>query len=93
MKITNAKEEDLKELLEILDCFFDPEKKPVQPKPRFFQNNRKGPRRDKENKDKNANMTKPEEVADVKTEIKAEPVEPPQVTTDTTTNNISSATA
>lgn len=31
--VANAKEEDFAELLEILDCYFDPEKKPVQPKP------------------------------------------------------------
>lgn len=90
--------------MEILDCFFDPEKKPVQPKPRFFQNNRKGPRRDKENKDRNANMTTQETVTDIKTEIKEEiksevkpeinpePVEAVQVA-DTTVNNVSSATA
>ncbi|KAK9687303.1 Exuperantia SAM-like domain [Popillia japonica] len=95
-EISNAKEEDLTELLEILDCFFDPDKKPVQPKPRYFPINRKGLRRDKENKDKNANMTKPEPVTDdtteIKEEIKAEPVEPAPVT-DATVNNMSSATA
>lgn len=31
--VANAKEEDFAELLEILDCYFDPDKKPVQPKP------------------------------------------------------------
>lgn len=31
--VANAKEEEFAELLEILDCYFDPEKKPVQPKP------------------------------------------------------------
>lgn len=40
----NAKEEDLDELLKILDCFFDPEKKPVQPKTIFYQNNNYKPR-------------------------------------------------
>ncbi|CAG9821654.1 unnamed protein product [Phaedon cochleariae] len=31
-KVANANEKDREELLEILDCFFDPEKKAVQPK-------------------------------------------------------------
>uniref|UniRef100_V5GJ40 Maternal protein exuperantia-1 n=1 Tax=Anoplophora glabripennis TaxID=217634 RepID=V5GJ40_ANOGL len=36
-EVANAKEKDLNELLEILDCFFDPDKKAVQPKTqRFF---------------------------------------------------------
>lgn len=38
-EISNAKEEELEELVHILDCYFDPEKKAVQPKPRFFNNN------------------------------------------------------
>ncbi|GJQ66342.1 exu [Trypoxylus dichotomus] len=102
-EISNAKEEDLIELLEILDCFFDPEKKPVQPKPRYFQNNRKGLRRNKENRDRNANMTKPEPLPetneikmeikpDIKTEIKTESAEPSSVT-EAAVNNMSSATA
>lgn len=37
--MANAKEKELSDLLEILDCFFDPDKKPVQPKPRFYPNN------------------------------------------------------
>lgn len=49
-QVLNAKEEDLNELLEILDCFFDPEKKAVQPKPRFYQNNNRRPRRISNNK-------------------------------------------
>lgn len=43
-EVPNAKEKDLTELLEILDCFFDPEKKAVQPKPRFFANQNRNPR-------------------------------------------------
>lgn len=31
--VPNAKDEEFTELLEILDCYFDPDKKPVQPKP------------------------------------------------------------
>lgn len=38
MQIANAKEKDLEELLNILDCFFDPEKKAIQPK-KYFSNN------------------------------------------------------
>lgn len=41
-EVTNAKEKDLSELLEILDCFFDPGKKPVQPKEQGYQNNNRG---------------------------------------------------
>lgn len=62
LQIANAEEADLKELLEILDCFFDPEKKPVEPKRTFFANNnqrrrsglngRKPPIVDKGKKDK-----------------------------------------
>lgn len=39
-KVANANEKDLEELLEILDCFFDPAKKAVQPKlsnQRYYQ--------------------------------------------------------
>ncbi|XP_018324338.1 maternal protein exuperantia-1 [Agrilus planipennis] len=43
-EVPNAKEKDITELLEILDCFFDPDKKAVQPKPRFFSNQRRVPR-------------------------------------------------
>ncbi|KAK5648868.1 hypothetical protein RI129_003760 [Pyrocoelia pectoralis] len=43
-EVPNAKEKDLTELLEILDCFFDPEKKAIQPKPRFFANQNRNPR-------------------------------------------------
>lgn len=32
-RVADIKPEDFTELLEILDCYFDPEKKPVQPKP------------------------------------------------------------
>ena len=52
-EVPNAKEKDLTELLEILDCFFDPEKEAVQPKPRFFanQNRRSQVRRQSSNKE------------------------------------------
>lgn len=36
----------MEELLEILDCFFDPEKKPVRPK-RFMPNNNNNNRRNR----------------------------------------------
>lgn len=41
-QIANAKETDLSELLEILDCFFDPDKQPVKPKTTWnrYQNRR-----------------------------------------------------
>lgn len=43
-------------MLEILDCYFDPEKKAVQPKPKFFQNHKNRRYRTKSgSKDKNAN--------------------------------------
>lgn len=66
----NAKEKDIVELLEILDCFFDPEKKAVQPKPRFFanQNRRdkeKPPTNNKENNEKNINNNEAEGTTDV----------------------------
>ncbi|KAK9873246.1 hypothetical protein WA026_021734 [Henosepilachna vigintioctopunctata] len=60
--VTNAGESDLKELLEILDCFFDPEKKPVQPKVRFYpnQNNNRAPRQRRiSHKDKNKKNSAP----------------------------------
>ncbi|XP_050305860.1 maternal protein exuperantia [Anthonomus grandis grandis] len=36
-EIANANEADLTELLEILDCFFDPEKEPIRPKAPFYR--------------------------------------------------------
>lgn len=33
-EVANAQDKDLEELLEILDCFFDPDKKAIQPKPK-----------------------------------------------------------
>ncbi|KAF2897649.1 hypothetical protein ILUMI_08516 [Ignelater luminosus] len=61
-EVPNAKEKDLVELLEILDCFFDPEKKAIQPKPRFFANQNRRPKgrrqivdNNKENTNKNVN--------------------------------------
>ncbi|XP_045483179.1 maternal protein exuperantia [Harmonia axyridis] len=62
-EVANAEEKDLTELLEILDCFFDPEKKPVQPKVRFYpnqNNNRKQPRqRRNSNRQKNKKTSEP----------------------------------
>ncbi|KAF5307488.1 hypothetical protein FQR65_LT06843 [Abscondita terminalis] len=57
-EVPNAKEKDLTELLEILDCFFDPQKKAVQPKPRFFANQNRRPkmRRPTLNKENDANI-------------------------------------
>lgn len=59
LQIADAKEEDLNELLEILDCFFDPEKKPVQPKQRFYQNNykQKSKKIKKKKTDRNMNQS------------------------------------
>ncbi|KAL3285533.1 hypothetical protein HHI36_000064 [Cryptolaemus montrouzieri] len=60
-EVANAEENDLKELLEILDCFFDPEKKPVQPKVRFYpnQNNRRPRQRKISNKEKSKKTSAP----------------------------------
>lgn len=55
MQVANAKENELSDLLEILDCFFDPEKKPVQPKPRYFPRRQRFNSRSK--KDKNGTRT------------------------------------
>lgn len=41
--VPDVKPEDFNELLEILDCYFDPDKKPVQPKP-LPQKMPKGPK-------------------------------------------------
>ncbi|CAH1365028.1 hypothetical protein MTP99_001340 [Tenebrio molitor] len=58
-EVANAKDTELNELLDILDCFFDPDKKPIQPKPRYFQNNNRKPRgtRKSFNKDRNSEST------------------------------------
>lgn len=40
-EIANAKEADLTELLEILDCFFDPDKQPIKPKTTWNRFNRR----------------------------------------------------
>jgi len=40
-EIANAKEADLTELLEILDCFFDPDKQPIKPKTTWSRYNRR----------------------------------------------------
>ncbi|KAJ8924456.1 hypothetical protein NQ315_007253 [Exocentrus adspersus] len=61
-EIANAKEKDLNELLEILDCFFDPEKKAVQPKtPRFYPqyNNRRRQRFNNKNQSSNSDSHSP----------------------------------
>lgn len=62
-EIANAKEADLTELLEILDCFFDPDKQPIKPKStwnRFkkprqksFSKNRRSSSRSKNSESKN----------------------------------------
>lgn len=49
-QVPNANEKEQLELLEILDCFFDPEKKPIQPKPRVYNDDR--PRKPRFNKNK-----------------------------------------
>lgn len=57
-EVVNAEEQDLNELLEILDCFFDPEKKPVtnQPKVRYYPNqNNNGNIRQRRNSHKQKN--------------------------------------
>lgn len=44
--------------MEILDCFFDPEKKPVQPKPRYFprrQRYNSKSKKGRDDRDKNGN--------------------------------------
>ncbi|KAF5284101.1 hypothetical protein FQA39_LY17112 [Lamprigera yunnana] len=54
-EVPNVKEKDLAELIEIFDCFFDPQKKAVQPKPRFFanQNRRHNVKKHTPNKENN----------------------------------------
>lgn len=45
-------------MLEILDCFFDPDKKPVQPKPRFYPRRQRfnsKSKRGKDDRDRNGN--------------------------------------
>lgn len=55
-EVANAKEKDLDELLEILDCFFDPDKKAVQPKaPRFFPTYQNRRRQKSFNKNQSSN--------------------------------------
>jgi maternal-effect protein exuperantia len=57
IELSDIKEEEMTELLEILDCYYDPEKKAVQPKPRFYQNKNRRFRTKSGGsvKDKNAN--------------------------------------
>ncbi|XP_065166895.1 maternal protein exuperantia isoform X2 [Atheta coriaria] len=80
-QVQNLKDEEKEELLEILDCYFDPEKKAVQPKPKFFQNHKNRRYRTKSgSKDKNANRIEAEgdekhdksEKVDKKIKIKVE---------------------
>lgn len=53
-EVANAKEAELNDLLDILDCFFDPEKKPIQPKqPKFYQNNNRRPKGNRKSFSKN----------------------------------------
>ncbi|KAJ8963078.1 hypothetical protein NQ318_018542 [Aromia moschata] len=60
-KVANAKEKDLQELLEILDCFFDPEKKAVQPKAtKFFPNNRRRQKSFNKNQSSNSESHSPQ---------------------------------
>ncbi|XP_066142683.1 maternal protein exuperantia [Euwallacea fornicatus] len=68
-EIANAIEADLTELLEILDCFFDPDKQPIKPKttwgryrnyrsrPKSFSKNRKNRLKDSESKDESSGKT------------------------------------
>lgn len=55
LQVSNANEKDQLELLEILDCFFDPEKKPVQPKPRVYSDRPRKPRFNKKDRGENIN--------------------------------------
>ncbi|XP_017776858.1 PREDICTED: maternal protein exuperantia [Nicrophorus vespilloides] len=71
-EILNAKEEDMNELLEILDCFFDPEKKAVQPKPRFYQNNGRFRKKSESRSDKPMNKNNNNNVKEESIEVKAE---------------------
>lgn len=76
LQIANAKEEDLTELLDILDCFFDPDKQPVKPKTtwsRFPPNRRPRPKSfSKGGKNRSKSRTKKEPEEDVKIEVKTE---------------------
>lgn len=78
LKIVNAKEEDLIELLVILDCFFDPDKQPVKPKTtwsRYPPNRRARPRsfsKGGKNRSKSRSQKESETKDDVKIEIKSE---------------------
>ena len=79
-EIPNAKSNELTELLEILDCFFDPEKKPVQPKPRTFNPQRRS-RFNRQRKDSRNNQSannvdvKVEPKGELDSEVKVEPLE------------------
>lgn len=43
-EVATANDQDITDLLEILDCFFDPDKKPVEPKPRMPRDFTRKPR-------------------------------------------------
>lgn len=56
--IENARKTELHELMNIFDCFFDPQKKPVHPTPRFDQQTPRGTKKlsskDKDSKSKSS---------------------------------------
>lgn len=55
-QVPTANEKEQSELLEILDCFFDPEKKAIQPKPRVYPDHRRRKQRfNKKDKVENKN--------------------------------------
>lgn len=81
MQVANAKEKELSDLLEILDCFFDPEKKPVQPKPRYFPRRQRFNSRSKRDRNGNRNSESsgnPPKDAEHSVDIKVEAEEQPQ---------------
>ncbi|KAL1513977.1 hypothetical protein ABEB36_003308 [Hypothenemus hampei] len=53
-EIANAKEADITELLEILDCFFDPDKQPVKPKTTWYRFGYRRPRPKSFNKNRHS---------------------------------------
>lgn len=80
MQVANAEEKDLTELLEILDCFFDPEKKPVQPKVRFYPNQNNNRRQPRQRRNSNKQRTK-----------KSSEAESPNASSDNPTDSVSDA--
>lgn len=87
-QVANAKEADLIELLEILDCFFDPDKQPVKPKTTWnrFANRRSGPKQFNKNRRSSSRSKKDPEM---KQESKVESAE----NNENDDNNISAAAA